>query len=120
MDDKHEHVRKRLFEKYSPTTSGTWRIFGEDPNCDWGGSHHEPELEVVTGTYRNVVEYALTLPGFFAWGSGGRIALIPGDVKNIDKVMTNPRIKVLKTERDKLQGQLDKINEELTELEKGK
>lgn len=120
MSDNHDNVRRRLFEQHSPSATGTWRILGEDPNCDFGGHHHEPELETVTGTYRNVVEYALTLPGFFQWGGGGRIVSVESRHKNIDKVMTNPRIKQLKAERETVQARLDAINEELTELEKGR
>lgn len=72
----NDAVRKRLMEKYHAKESGTWRILGEDPNCDFGGHHHEPELGSVTGTYENVVDYAMTMKGFFQWGSGGRIVKV--------------------------------------------
>ena len=61
-----------------------WQIKGEDPNCDWGGSHHEPELAVVEGTYRNACLHAVTLPRFFQWGAGGRVVrLVGGGVKRV-------------------------------------
>lgn len=109
----NDHVRKRLLEVHPPDTFGTWRILGEDPNCDWGGGHHEPELETVTGTYANVVEYAITLRGFFQWGSGGRIIKMPNQYKNVDNVVNNPRIKELEKERAKLQARIKDIEKEL-------
>jgi len=103
-------------EKYSPDETGTWRILGEDPNCDWGGPHHEPHLETVTGTYKNVLEYAKTLRGWTTWGHGGRIVK-EGPVKNIDK-LAKPNAKVLKleAERDKIRNRLSEIEEELKKL----
>ncbi len=50
-----------------------WDIFGEDPNCDLGGPHHEPHLDTVEGTYEQALEYAKTLPGWMQWGGGGRV-----------------------------------------------
>ena len=42
-----DQCRKRLLEKYSPNEKGIWHIQGEDPNCDLGGSHHQPTLKYV-------------------------------------------------------------------------
>lgn len=113
----HSHARKRLLERYPANTQGTWEIRGEDPNCDLGGYHHEPKLEVVTGTYKNVVEYALTLPNFFGWGSGGSIVRIdpPTDIVNVDN-LRNPRVVELEDERRELQGRLKDIEKELQTL----
>lgn len=58
---------------YSPDEYGTWRVTGEDPNCDFGGHHHEPELGTFTGLYKDVVNKAVDLPGFLQWGGGGKI-----------------------------------------------
>ena len=60
---------------------GKWMIQGEDPNPDWGGSHHNPILGYVEGKLDNVINYAIALPRFWQWGGGGRITKI-----NIDKV----------------------------------
>ena len=109
----NDHVRKRLLEAYPANEFGTWRILGEDPNCDFGGSHHEPELETVTGTYKNVVEYATTLRGFFQWGSGGRLVKVPSSHKNVDNIVNNPRVKELEKERDKLRARITEIEKEL-------
>ncbi len=58
-----------------------WKIEGEDPNCDFGGSHHSPCLGYFKGTFIQVAEYALTLPNFVTWGGGGR--LVPINVVNL-------------------------------------
>jgi hypothetical protein len=120
MEDKNKHVRERLLKDHSPSEFGTWRILGEDPNCDLGGAHHEPELETVTGTYANVVEYAMTLGSFFQWGAGGRIKKVSTHHKNIDKVFNNPRIKQLEKERAEMQARLKVIEQELQVLNEGK
>jgi hypothetical protein len=88
MNSKYEQYTKvsysgrELLKKHSLTEVGTWQIYGEDPNCDMGGHHHEPELGVVTGNLKDVIEYAVNLPNFWAWGGGGRIAkIVVRDVK---------------------------------------
>jgi len=108
------YIKKRLFEKYSPDEKGTWRILGEDPNCDFGGSHHEPELETVTGTYANVVEYALTLKSFFTWGHGGRIIKVATTV-DVDKLSTK-RVKELRAEKARLEKRLQEVVAELDNI----
>ena len=113
MEDKHYNIRMRLLRDHSANEVGTWRILGEDPNCDLGGSHHEPELETVTGTYSNVVEYALNLGGFSSWGGGGRIVKVSSTTKNIDEIVRNPRIKTLREERSRLENRLLDIKREL-------
>lgn len=109
----HDNVRNRLLKDHPANEFGTWRILGEDPNCDLGGAHHEPELETVTGTYQNVVDYAITLRGFFQWGGGGRIVKMPNFHKNVDNIVNNPKIKALEVEREKLQARLKEIEKEL-------
>lgn len=73
-----ERVIKELKRKYPADQFGVWRVQGEDPNCDLGGAHIKPELATVQGFYGEVVDYAVMLPGFFQWGSGGIIR--PADV----------------------------------------
>lgn len=113
--DRNETVRKRLLEKYSARESGTWRILGEDPNCDFGGHHHEPYLETVTGTYENVVDYALSLKGFFQWGAGGRIEKISATI-NVDK-LNSKRVRELTAEKRKLELRLDETKSALAKVE---
>lgn len=81
MSNKKEFLEKLLSgnpirygqQKYDPKEYGTWRVTGEDPNCDLGGSHHEPDLGTFTGTFKDVAEKAVNLHGFFSWGGGGKI-----------------------------------------------
>ena len=115
--NKNDVVRKRLLEAYNTHEVATWTIYGEDPNCDLGGSHHEPLLETVTGTYCNVVDYALELAGFFQWGSGGRIVKQPSAVKNVDK-LNSPHVKRLEREREQLMKQVEDINTAIKEATK--
>lgn len=119
-DDKNKYVRANLLKKYPPDTFGRWRILGEDSNCDFGGSHYQPHLETVTGTYSNVVEYAISLNSFFTWGGGGDIIQEETHIKNIDKVVSNPRIKQLEKERKEAQARLGVIEQELEVLNKGR
>jgi hypothetical protein len=64
---------KKLLEKHSLNENGTWRIRGEDPNCDLGGHHYHPDLGTVEGKLEDVIRYAVNLPRFYAWGGGGDI-----------------------------------------------
>lgn len=64
---------QKLREKHSLDEEGIWRIRGEDPNCDLGGAHYQPELGTIEGKLREVVEHAVQLSGFYTWGSGGDI-----------------------------------------------
>ena len=117
MSNNINDVRRRLLTKYSPKQKGTWRILGEDPNCDMGGSHHEPHLSTVEGTYENVVEHALSLKGFFSWGDGGRIELIESTI-NVDKLFS-AKIKKLQEERRNLEDRIKLIDEMIKrEIEK--
>lgn len=101
---------KRLLDKYPLNTSGTWRIQGEDPNCDFNGPHHQPDLGVVEGTLSDVIEYAVDLEHYWTWGSGGDIT--PITVKKIDSA-TNKRTTTLRQEAIDLVARLAEINKEL-------
>jgi hypothetical protein len=75
--------KQTKLERYMKTYSGSrltkadldkvavWEIRGEDPNCDWGGAHYQPNLGTVQGRLRDVIEYAVDLPNFWTWGGGG-------------------------------------------------
>lgn len=76
--NNYQRILDRTRERHpmlSENTRGKWKIFGEDPNCDMGGSHHEPYLETVEGTLKDAVMYAIELKGFWNWGGGGRLEL---------------------------------------------
>lgn len=64
---------KRLLEKHSLDEEGVWKILGEDPNCDMGGYHHQPELGTYSGTLQKVLEIAVQKSNWSAWGGGGDI-----------------------------------------------
>jgi len=65
-----------LLKKHKLTDTGLWRIRGEDPNCDFGGHHYQPDLGTVEGTLLDVIEYAIELKSFWTWGGGGDIELV--------------------------------------------
>lgn len=75
----NSYYGQRLAKKHSRSESGTWQIYGEDPNCDFGGHHHTPYLGTVNGTMYDAVKYAVSLPQFYTWGGGGELKKI--DVK---------------------------------------
>jgi hypothetical protein len=60
---------------YPLDTQGIWEVFGEDPNCDLGGSHIEPKLGLFEGKLIDVITKVVMIPNFWAWGAGGRIKL---------------------------------------------
>ena len=115
---REKNARARLLGNYASDDQGTWTIFGEDHNADLSGPHSEPKLgPPVTGTYKNVVEYALTLDGFFTWGFGGRISkkACQSKLLNVD-ALTNPKVVILQAEKSKLQARLKEIEQELFSL----
>lgn len=94
----------------SLSTYGIWRINGEDPNCDFGGSHSNPYLETVEGTLENAIHYAVELPRFYTWGSGGEITRVI--VKKIDD--TSVVVRKEKEEKIKaLEMEINKIRKNL-------
>lgn len=38
-----------------------------------GGYHHEPLLGFLEGKLQDVIRKAVSMPGFWTWGWGGRI-----------------------------------------------
>lgn len=75
----------KLLREYPLSTIGTWQIFGEDPNCNFGGHHHQPLLDTVYGTLDSAIRHAVSLPSWYTWGGtwGGS----GGDIKPV-KVKT--------------------------------
>lgn len=103
-----------LMKKYRPEETGIWQIFGEDPNCDFGGCHSQPSLGFVEGALEDVIEYAVELPGFWQWGAGG-------DIRKLDKVTkvdnkTVQRRKYLNERRAEYQEMIKAVDVELEKL----
>ena len=76
-----------IINKYGLDHVGYWEILGEDSNCDLGGYHNMPLLGIVEGKLVDVIEYAMDLKGFWAWGSGGEIK--KWEMPNIVKIDSN-------------------------------
>ncbi len=102
---------KSLLDEYPLTTYGTWRIFGEDSNPDFGGSHHCPELALVEGTLDDIIDYAVALPRFWAWGSGGEIRFVNTPVKIVPD--TVKKIRELQEKKNELRQEIDEIDKQL-------
>jgi hypothetical protein len=73
---------KKLLEKHSLDEVGVWKVVGEDPNCDMGGYHHQPELGIIQGTLQQALEFGLNHPDFYHWGGGGDFKKLNIIVKN--------------------------------------
>jgi len=103
---------KRLLEKHSLDEEGIWQIFGEDPNCDFGGSHHQPDLGIVQGKLLDVIAHAVELPQFWQWGAGGDIKSIGKEIPKVD-ANSSARRKELRQEAKELEKRLKAIQQEL-------
>lgn len=78
LDKREVAVRKYVdsrqpYDKYPPDLYGVWEVRGEDPNCDFGGHHHNPFIGIYQGTYIEVVREVIDHKNFFTWGWGGNI-----------------------------------------------
>lgn len=105
---------RKLLEQHKLTDEGLWKIYGEDPNCDLGGAHHEPELGLVEGRLKDVIEYAVELPMFWQWGGGGRIVKV--DVVRKINAESNARRARLMDEAEELHRRLKEIQTELESI----
>ena len=84
--DKYErylntYSGRELLTKYSLNETGTWKILGEDPNCDLGGHHGKPELGLYEGKLGDIIRYGVELMGFWQWGYGGEFIKLAAPVK---------------------------------------
>lgn len=84
---------RKLIEEHSLDTVGEWKVFGEDPNPDWGGPHVEPFLGHFKGVLIDVINKAVELPEFWQWGAGGRIQAYRHVVKVVEAAEPNPKKK---------------------------
>ncbi len=110
---QEDAVRSKLLRDCPGEVEGVWQIYGEDPNCDFGGPHIQPLLATVQGKYAAVVEHALGLGQFFTWGGGGKIERV--EILQVDAASTKRR-KDLNSQRQVLSLQLAQIDAELKKL----
>lgn len=103
-----------LLKKHSLEEEGMWQIFGEDPNCDFGGCHSQPNLGFAEGKLADVIEYAVDLPGFWQWGAGGDIKKM-SEIKKVDNT-TSRRRRELLPRRAELESMIQAIDAQLGEL----
>lgn len=91
------------------TEKGVWQIYGEDPNCDYNGSHVQPLLDTVSGSLDDVIEYAISLPRFYTWGGGGNIK--PIVIKDVGVALEARQMQARITSKiEELQAQLKEIS----------
>ena len=58
---KNSYSGRDLLAKHGLDDEGIWRAYGEDPNCDMGGHHHQPLLGTFQGRLRDVAAYVVVL-----------------------------------------------------------
>lgn len=113
LNEQNDRVRAKLLEGQLRGKVGVWKILGEDPNCDLGGSHHQPTLATVQGKYEDAVEYALGLSGFFTWGGGGNVEEV--NILKVDGAALKQRA-ILSSRRTTLKAELAEVEAELKAL----
>ena len=110
---KNSYSYKLLINQYPLDTSGLWEVRGEDPNCDFVGLHYQPYLGTFEGKLEDIVAYAVELPSFWSWGSGGTIKSVR--TSKITAESTANRVK-LEAEKQDLIDKLSKIEHQLSNL----
>lgn len=106
------YAGRELLKKHSLEETGVWRIRGEDPNCDMGGHHYQPDLGTYEGTLRDVIMYGVNLPSFWQWGAGGNFELLGKSIPKIDANSLAAR-QELEQEAVRLEQQLAEIRRQL-------
>lgn len=113
----HSYSGRDLLSKHHLDEYGLWKVRGEDPNCDLGGYHHSPELGIFEGKLRDVIAYAVRLPGWYAWGSGGSIeSYLPRNIRKITSESV-AELDAKAEKKAKIRAERDKLNQMLEELE---
>lgn len=105
---------RELLKKHSLDETGFWKIKGEDPNCDLGGHHYQPELGIVEGRLEDVIRYAVELKSFWTWGAGGDIIKI-GPIPKITAESNAKRV-ALEQKLENLKAEVSKIELELKSI----
>jgi len=104
---------KELLKKHSLDETGVWKVLGEDPNCDMGGSHHQPFLGIFEGKLEDVIRHAVQLKRFWQWGAGGsiqKVEIIQLDPEKIAEAQNlREEYKAAKAEAKRLQKSLNDL-----------
>lgn len=114
---------KTLLKTYKLTDVGLWEVRGEDPNCDFGGHHHNPYIGLYRGRLDHVILTVIDHPVFFTWGGGGQIRKVEEiDVAEGIKVAEDAAkiLLVVAAKKRKLQGIIESLKKEMAELEEMK
>lgn len=97
-------------------TYGIWDIRGEDPNCDFGGSHSEPHLGYAEGTLNDVAAFASTLKEISTWGSFGHLRLISNIIEIEDGYYNKVISGEIEKKREELRQKKKNLEEALAEI----
>ena len=115
---KGAYAYNQLLQKHSLDETGEWEIYGEDPNCDFGGHHHQPFLGIASGRLGDVIAYAEGLPGFWQWGAGGEIKkLVKPGVHIVPEGFADQYIDPNEEKRQELKAQIEQLQAELKRLD---
>lgn len=102
---KYIYGNNLRYSEYSSKDGGycVYSVYGEDPNCDMGGSHICPFLGNVEGTFKDVLEHAANeMSRFYQWGGGGYIVPKKNLSESIEPVILNKSKKIRQTRKEKL------------------
>lgn len=98
-----DRLKIELRMRHDSSQSGIWRIYGEELE----------DLGTVKGRYCDIVDYALTLPAFIGYGSGGKIELLK--IKTINPEDIKRKLD-LQNEQKRLKALLEEVDKELDNL----
>lgn len=106
------YAGRKLLENHSLDETGYWKILGEDPNCDMGGHHYQPDLGTFEGRLHDIIMYGVTLPGFWQWGAGGDFKFVGNSIQKIDANSIAVRYE-LEQEELELEARLKEVRQRL-------
>jgi hypothetical protein len=101
---------KELLKKHKLDEYGVWQVLGEDPNCDMGGHHSQPELAIIDGTLLQAITVGVDLPGFWQWGAGGdfrKATIQKAEEANITEMPNVPTLDDLRKRVAKMKAKQD-------------
>lgn len=104
----HIYGENLMYSEYFSVNKGygIYSVYGEDPNCDLGGTHTNPYLGDFEGTFEEVLEYAANnIKSFYTWGSGG---FIKPSKNNVGTKIVNVSKKIQLERKEKLNKIADK------------